>query len=88
MTIKYIGEPPDEDGIFLVRVDGELTVAEVRTSANEEPTWIQIGIDYDCWSYSSATIEVEAIVKLNLEMIEQVAKQGYYFLAKVEEKPN
>jgi hypothetical protein len=85
MTIKYIGEPPSDEGYYLVRADGkQLEVALFGESLG----WLQIGNDYDAWSHSSATIEIEAIVKLDLDMIEQVAKQGYYFLAKVEPKPN
>lgn len=85
MTIKYIGDPPDDEGYYLVRVDGEqLEVALFGESLG----WLQVGNDYDVWSYSGATIEIETIVKLDLDMIEQVAKQGYYFLAKVEPKPN
>lgn len=89
MTIKYIGDLPDEDGIYLVRVDGVLTVAEVTVFANSEPTWTQLGVDFDHWQYDNKVeYQIEVIVKLNLEMMEEIAKQGYYFLAKVEPKPN
>lgn len=88
MTIQYKGDLPDEDGIYLVRVDGELTVAEATTFANSEPTWAQLGMDYDYWSHSSTAVEIEVITKLGLEMIEQITKQGYYFVAEVEPKPN
>lgn len=90
MTIKYIGDLPDEDGIYLVRVDGELTVAEAQTygEGGGEPMWAQLGIDYDAWSHGSEVVKLEVITKLGLEMIEQITKQGYYFVAEVERKPN
>lgn len=72
MTIKYITSrsdvpvpcAPAEDGFYLLRVDGELTVGEWYGS-----NWEQLGVDYDAWTYSPEIFEIEVIRKLDLEAL-------------------
>lgn len=68
--IRYTGNPPSEDGHYLVREDGKLTVAEY-----ESGTWHQLCADYDMWEYSSATYTIEIVCRLDLEKI-AAATQG------------
>lgn len=70
MTIKYLTAPPDEDGIYLVRVNGELTVAEATVDRfAKEGYWNQIGSDYDVWRYSSVEYQIEVIACLKLDKL-------------------
>lgn len=69
MTIKYVSTRPDtpipceptEDGFYLLRVDGELTVGEWFGN------WDQLGVDFDAWTYAPEIFEIEVIKKLDLE---------------------
>lgn len=64
MTIKYIGKTPDDEGYYLVRVDGKhLEVALF----GEGLGWLQIGNDYDAWQYTTAEHQIEVIKRLDLE---------------------
>lgn len=64
MTIQYKGDAPTENGVYLVRSNGELTVAE-QCCGN----WEQLGIDYDVWQFSCVDYEIEVIKKLDLEAL-------------------
>lgn len=63
MTIRYVDGKPVEAGIYLVRCDGELHVAEWDGSDH----WLQLGIDYDVWQYAHSIYEIEVLKRLNLE---------------------
>ena len=67
MTIRYTEKSMlfTDDGFYLVKVDGELTVAEWNNG-----TWSQIGADYDVWEHSyGTTFDVEVICRLDLGQI-------------------
>lgn len=69
MTITYMSNVPTESGVYLVRVDEALDVAEFDS---ELEMWMLLGSDYDIWSYSEDSYSVEVIKKLDLE---ELAKQ-------------
>lgn len=75
MVIKYVSERPDvpcpcqpaEDGFYLLRVDGELTVAEWYGN------WDQMGVDFDAWTYAPEIFEIEVIRRIDLEALAREA---------------
>lgn len=64
MTIEYVGDPPSEDGFYLVKEDGELAVAQFHYSIT---LWEQLGMDYDVWQYAEHPYKIEVIKRLDLE---------------------
>jgi len=73
MTITYKSNVPTESGVYLVRQGGELTIAEFDA---ELESWTQLGIEYDIWTYSEETYEIEVIGKLKLRSLELKFKKG------------
>ncbi len=69
MTIKYLNDPPTEDGFYLVREGGQLNFAYAAVSEHHDIMWEQLGIDFDVWTHADHVYEIEVIRKLDLEAL-------------------
>lgn len=88
MTIKYVGEPPTEDGYYLLRVDDGLNFNQSPNDLLEiayfrGDTWEQTGSDYDYWQYDQRTeYQIEVIAKLDLDTLAKTIENGTCICAK------